>query len=95
MPCGALPDLVSILVNHVSITRNKGKFYEINILYDIFSGVLPQEDMNTWILIGDPASGHPAMHCKRYWAKKDNSNFMTSKVLEDKVEITPFSYFEI
>lgn len=32
----------------------------------IFRGVLPQEDLNTWILIGDPASGHPAIHCKRY-----------------------------
>ncbi|XP_048758287.1 basic immunoglobulin-like variable motif-containing protein isoform X3 [Ostrea edulis] len=27
---------------------------------------LSQEDLNTWILIGDPASGHPAIHCKRW-----------------------------
>ncbi|KAK3095376.1 hypothetical protein FSP39_013957 [Pinctada imbricata] len=33
---------------------------------EAYSGILPQEEMNTWILIGDPASGHPAMHCKRW-----------------------------
>uniref|UniRef100_A0A8W8IJT5 Basic immunoglobulin-like variable motif-containing protein n=1 Tax=Magallana gigas TaxID=29159 RepID=A0A8W8IJT5_MAGGI len=33
---------------------------------EAYAGVLPQEDLNTWILIGDPASGHPAIHCKRW-----------------------------
>ncbi|XP_062591646.1 basic immunoglobulin-like variable motif-containing protein isoform X1 [Saccostrea cucullata] len=33
---------------------------------EAYGGGLSQEDLNTWVLIGDPASGHPAMHCKRW-----------------------------
>nr|XP_022338823.1 basic immunoglobulin-like variable motif-containing protein isoform X4 [Crassostrea virginica]XP_022338824.1 basic immunoglobulin-like variable motif-containing protein isoform X4 [Crassostrea virginica]XP_022338825.1 basic immunoglobulin-like variable motif-containing protein isoform X4 [Crassostrea virginica] len=33
---------------------------------EAYAGGLSQEELNTWILIGDPASGHPAIHCKRW-----------------------------
>ena len=32
-----------------------------------FSGELEQ-DIDTWILIGDPSRKHPSVHCKRYVA---------------------------
>ncbi|XP_046568891.1 LOW QUALITY PROTEIN: basic immunoglobulin-like variable motif-containing protein [Haliotis rubra] len=31
-----------------------------------YSGPLPQEEVNTWILIGDPSASHPSIHCKRW-----------------------------
>ncbi|XP_048240896.1 basic immunoglobulin-like variable motif-containing protein [Haliotis rufescens] len=33
---------------------------------EAYSGPLPQEEVNTWILIGDPSASHPSMHCKRW-----------------------------
>ena len=39
-------------------------WHKYSIMFTNFSGPL-DEEVDTWILIGDPSRKHPSVHCKR------------------------------
>ncbi|KAL3846383.1 hypothetical protein ACJMK2_017447 [Sinanodonta woodiana] len=56
-----------------------------------YSGALPEDEVDTWILIGDPSRKHPSVHCKRWEDIKadlnsENPNYLDIRRLEKGVQ---------